>query len=144
MREKILKFLISTALLVPIGFTAVHADSDSAKTEPAGQTEKSALAGVTNSAEAKEDLKEESAKKDEPDAADQKSALEDSEAPWTWPEETIAEGNCGVRWALDEEGVMYFKAGRMSQTLYSELPDRGLVTEIRVVPTKEYSKLILP
>ncbi|MCF0260557.1 MAG: BspA family leucine-rich repeat surface protein, partial [Erysipelotrichaceae bacterium] len=34
--------------------------------------------------------------------------------------------------------------GQMCSTDYDQLPDRGMITEIRVVPTKDCSKLILP
>ncbi|MCF0260556.1 MAG: InlB B-repeat-containing protein [Erysipelotrichaceae bacterium] len=83
-------------------------------------------------------------KKAEPAAADQKSASDDDEPSETWPHIRIAEGNCGVDWAVDPYGIMYFKAGKAYYNGYFELPSRNWVNEIRVVPTEEYSKLILP
>ena len=60
------------------------------------------------------------------------------------PDGLVAYGEAGVEWAVDVNGILYIQAGEMQKVEFWQLIDVQSIREIRVVPTKDCKKLILP
>ena len=146
MKIKLLKILISTALLVPFAPAAVLAESDTAKTDPAETAEMPAASNVTNDTETEGHENESFEKQNEPaeTIAESESDGQDSLPPIS--SEPAAYGiTPGGNWFVSKEGVLYLNAGNLSHCATDWLYTiRDMVKEIRVLPYKGCRKLTLP
>ena len=131
MKTKILKLLISTALILPFASAPVRADSNAAKAVPARQMQMTAETGGPEPAAAEDSLKKES----ESDIGTE---------TWSMPDCPLVSGTAGVKWAVDANMVLYFEAGELNTAKNWKKDLIHLIKEIRVVPNAEYGNLILP
>ncbi|MCF0260370.1 MAG: BspA family leucine-rich repeat surface protein, partial [Erysipelotrichaceae bacterium] len=128
MKTKILKLFISTAVILSCIPAAVL----------------SAAAAGPDSVLADEDLNKSTEMNQKPAASDEGSDLNKAGQPAAMPADPIAHGKAGVKWAVDENGILYLEAGELEKTDFDELFDIQSIRAVRVVPTETCEKLILP
>ncbi|MCF0260372.1 MAG: BspA family leucine-rich repeat surface protein, partial [Erysipelotrichaceae bacterium] len=129
MKTNILKYLFSTVLLIPLAPTAVLAASETVNADSVLAAEHLNAASTCSAVAAQ--------------SIEDSSDSEDCE-PAMMPFAPLCHGEAGVIWAVSEDGILYFQAGKLNKTDFHQLFDVQSIREIRVVPTESCSKLILP
>ncbi|MCF0259786.1 MAG: BspA family leucine-rich repeat surface protein [Erysipelotrichaceae bacterium] len=97
----------------------------------------------TDSAPRNKDLDAESANSNEQTETNQKTEQSENTETNLIPVYITASGTAGTGWHLDQTNVLYFDAGELNRDDgWKEFASS--IREIRVIPNKEFSKLILP
>ena len=143
MKEKILKIMISTALVIPADGTSVLAHSDEVPAASSTLAEMTVNADDLKKKEQDADLNAGSENDEVSPAVHEEPESGGNEEPYGLPDHIAFEGTDGIHWYIDENNVMYMEAGELTGNNHWRNYN-AQIREIRVVPNDNGGKLILP